>query len=329
MIAGLASNRILSLDLGRGAVRVLASDIVSDGIVAFDPPTLRLFAIHRAPDASRALIALDVRSGQRLWVAPASAFPGLLMARVLRSSFDGSAVVACPVSVDSSIGVLVLDAATGARRNFVADVTCSGAVSALPDGRFLLAGRRTPGSTLSDSLFLLDADRGAIVDAFRMSPGLQQVGSLSPLGDGSRVLVGGDATLLRYNLVFRSIEVAIQRRSPGELTVSGPAESVLLSDPGTGFDFPSSGLIREYDASLRSVRELDLRAFGTNGVPPTMGAARVTPDGAFVVLGAGTPPRGPLYGVQPARVLVLDTRTGRLVRAIDLGDWGTPLAFPY
>lgn len=116
----------------------------------------------------------------------------------------------------------------------------------------------------------------------------------------------------------------------GGIAFSLDGRTIYVTDGGDLFDTPGSGQIAVFDADLNPQPPIDLRtSAAVNGHPPSMHGAAGSSDGRMLYVAAGTPSRGPLYGSQPARLLVIDCSTRRLLRAIPLNDWAPAGIYVY
>jgi DNA-binding beta-propeller fold protein YncE len=152
-----------------------------------------------------------------------------------------------------------------------------------------------------------------------------------PARDGRTVYLTSVDSMYRFDLVAK--EVLARTSLPGlsgGITISPDGRTIYATDGGDSFNSPGSGKIAVFDADLNPQPPIDLgTSAAVNGQPPSMQGAAVSSDGRMLYVAAGTPSRGPLYGPQPARLLVVDCSTRRLLRAIPLNDWAPAGVYVY
>jgi hypothetical protein len=148
-----------------------------------------------------------------------------------------------------------------------------------------------------------------------------------PSPQGRTVYLVGRDSIYRYDLAERRLLASVSRPSRGVLSVAPDGQSLFLADAGDGFDFPGSGRVYVFTGDLASSEPISLLAASIDGVPPSGGASAVGRDNRTVYVLSGTASRGPLFGPQPSRLLVLDAAKRELVKTVALDDWGVWTVF--
>lgn len=333
ILDGLDSNRLLMVDVASGASRDLAPGLLADAIITASRSKARAYLRFRRPNGgARGLLAVNGSSGQVLWSKEATTYS--FVESIALSPDEGSLIV-CRATVGGVEGLGILDEATGNLTQFVANAPCRhvlviAASARHPAGALVLLGRRDLAVQRSDSLFIMDLSTNAVTDSLRVPDTGRLVGWVgTPAGDA--LIFGTDLNLWKYDFNMKAM-VAQARRPPlalGAITYSPTKNRLLLSESGVSFDVAGSGQVYEYDLSLRETRRVSLVGAVPEGTPAILGSVLESQDGRYLVLGTGTARRGPLFGVQPARVLILNASTYKLVKRLDLNDWGTPWAWPW
>jgi hypothetical protein len=175
---------------------------------------------------------------------------------------------------------------------------------------YLLAG--TP-LTIRDSIgFLSSADSlaGGVVDMT-----VDRTGKYAYFTTYSR-------KLYKYDLSGRKYAASVNVPAYGPLALSPDGSSIYVIDATQSRDLPASGFMYVADASLSVAQTIDLNVAAREGLPPQLNSVVVGTDGAFVYVGAGTPSRGPVYGVQHGSVIAVDTRTRTVKQILSLSTWG-------
>ena len=114
----------------------------------------------------------------------------------------------------------------------------------------------------------------------------------------------------------------VELPSRGLISLSPDGTTLYVPDSGYGFDWPGSGLLFVYDADLNPEEPIDLSEAAFDGIAPTTGGVGVSLGSDLVYVAAGTVSRGPLYGPQPAKLLIVDAVARRLIETVDLNGWG-------
>ena len=161
-----------------------------------------------------------------------------------------------------------------------------------------------------------------------------QIWDLNMLGDGRTILVGGAGWLVTYDTDLRQPVRSVARPVSGVARVSPDQSTVVLTDSGVWPDFPGSGLLHLFDAQLSPIGTVDVST-PLGGLPntPTATVTRIVAfadDGRTAYVASGTPPIGPLYTTQPARIIAVDLPTRTVIRVYELGghELGWPLLSP-
>lgn len=128
--------------------------------------------------------------------------------------------------------------------------------------------------------------------------------------------------LYKYDLSLRHTVATVSSPRTGPLALSPAGDRLYLADDEGGFDVPRSGMMYVYGGDLGQLGSIDLRSASVSGVPPVVNTLAISRDGSAVYVGAGTPPRGPLFGVQPGQLLVIDAHAEKIAHIIPLGGWG-------
>jgi hypothetical protein len=108
------------------------------------------------------------------------------------------------------------------------------------------------------------------------------------------------------------------------LHVSRNGARIYLTDPGNFFDHPGPGVIYAWTSELQPLPPVDLGETGIPGssTPPVASGIATSAAGDTLFIATGTTSIGPLYGRQPAYLLMLDSDSHQLLRRIDLNGWG-------
>jgi len=188
---------------------------------------------------------------------------------------------------------------------------------------FVRTGRQ-PGGLLATSLVLLDVGSLATIDSIALPP---------PFDDPIQVVAGPDPDLLfrnwsrifAYSRVERRVVASVSRSAIGDLAIAPDGQLLAAGDMGTWPGSLGTGKIYFYSSALARLGAVDLTSSTPAGVPILTVRLAFSLDSRRLFAGAGT---GPYFGSQPSQVLVIDTNTLELVRAIPLGGVGAPIPFP-
>jgi len=302
--------------------------------VSPDGRTIYVFDPGSGPSQPAEVVAVDMGTFRVRWREP---WP-------IRSSDDerplgprlaGTEVLLQNASWRGNQGVIALDDSSRQVRAFwgPAAVPLRG-LTRLPSrlrgvpGDVVVGGAR-PGrsGTFTGCLYILDGATLSVRDSIVVVPA-----SSNPFGgidevlaspDGRRVYVAAGRTLVSYDLVERRAvaSTGLPTVGTGRLAIAPDGRSLYYTDAGDGRNFPGSGFVHVFDAELKPRPPIDLRSVGPGGRPIQTNHAAVSSDGKLLYVAAGSASRGPLYGVQYGRVLVIDAATGALIKEIATGDW--------
>jgi hypothetical protein len=145
---------------------------------------------------------------------------------------------------------------------------------------------------------------------------------------GDLLFTGNSTNIYAYSRQQRRVLGSTERPAVGEMALSPSGQIVVLSDAGTFPDDPGSGRLFVFHRSLQLVRVIDLTTFSLTGFPLVTSHLSFSPDGRWLFVASGTASVGPVYGAQPAQVLVIEATTFQVIRAIPLYDWGFVRLFP-
>lgn len=144
--------------------------------------------------------------------------------------------------------------------------------------------------------------------------------------DGHTLYIAGSERLAQFDLVNRRVTASVARASLGALTLAGNGQLLILTDAGRWPESPGSGLLHLYGSNLEPLGTIDVSSpLGGHPYSPTAtvtGLAVASLDGRTVYAPTGTFLRGPLYPIQPARILAVDVAEKKIRRVIELGGYG-------
>jgi hypothetical protein len=307
--------------------------------LALDSSSLYVTAVG---DAGRELIRLDTRSFRVVSRNAMSEIEGgsnigqltIHGGRALAVFPSGAKLAVARAYRDGVGGIVVLDANSWDPIDFIHPLYVQAlGVEPLPpgpefpQGALLVIGARQENVQPSmDWLFVIDPLTHGFVDSAAIAPpandSRRTLRQVLPAPDGRNVYVLGRSLIYRYDLVRREITATVERPSRGQLSISPNGSTLYVSDPGGRFGLPGSGLLFVYNANLEPGVPIDLSEAALNGTPPVTGAAAVGSTNRYVYVVAGTASRGPGYGSQPGRLLIVDATISQLVGIVDLNGWG-------
>ena len=199
----------------------------------------------------------------------------------------------------------------------------------------VIASRDQNAGRSGAKVYLLDPNSLNVTDSIDSSDLGQQgeIWSVDALADGRTILVGGAGWLVTYDTDLRQSVRSVARPAWGRVHLSPDRSTVVLTDGG-GFEAPGSGLLHLFDAQLSPIGTVDVST-PLGGLPntPTATVTRIVAfadDGRTAYVASGTPPIGPLYTTQPARIIAVDLPTRTVIRVYELGghELGWPLLSP-
>lgn len=190
-----------------------------------------------------------------------------------------------------------------------------------------------PDLRMSFVVLLLNPSNLLTIDSISPSPPFEDPGQIVPMPTGSIVIVSNYTQLYAYSISTREVVTSIPRPVPyGYFAISPNGRRIVMTDVGVWPDDPGSGALFpfDFDDSFSALPPIDLAPAATDGGRTRVRTGDITfsRDGRWIFAAAGTVAIGPLYGPQPAQVLVINADSLQLVRAIPLGGFGTPLLFP-
>lgn len=244
---------------------------------------------------------------------------------------DGSRLFAASASRGDQRGIAVLDSRTRDVLGFLAplDVVPSG-LSIGPrraprqNGVIMALARRDRFSASSnDWLFFIDDATLQIFDSISVSstagglPLRLQQAVVAPDGEAIYILASG--YLLGISTVSLEVFASRSVTARGHLALSNDGSRLYLADRGGKLDLPGSGKVMIYDNLLQGVDSIDLRTSAEEA--PVARYAAIDTGNSILYVTSGTPSRGPLYGPQPAKLLIVDVFLRKVRSAVSLGDW--------
>ena len=306
----------------------------SRGAISPDRSTLYLFA--ELDLANREIIAIDTRTLEISWRVDIAQLEQQALADSLPVSIGGNLMTTTPdgtrlllnASMQDGEGFVVVDPNSREVTGFdplvhVIDLAAVAPSSELPNGAVLVTGVRQLGPLVYTGLFyVLDGASLAVRDSVTVTAatddptgGMQQV-LASP--DGQYAYVVGFQQF-RYDLLSHRVTDSVATPSHGWLSISPDGSTLYRSDFGS-FDLPGSGDVFVYGANLTPRTPIDVSSIAPSptaeGQPVLTGNAVPSSDGKLLYVAAGTPRIGGIGFYEPARLLELDTKTSRLVRAV-------------
>jgi hypothetical protein len=301
-----------------------------------------LHAIFLTEHGTREMVTLDASSGSEIWRIVVPDFDGFYvdaMAALLPAPREGYFLVNL-LSRDGKHGRLVL------WNPLTHDVTAEVEFSAMrftaaylagdelhTSGRFVIAGSSTPyGERFSaPQVVVLDATTLEVISLTTVGPVIEGNGggvfdlALGP--DGDSVFLATAGGLLRYSVATGEVLRRVPLPAIGRITLSRDGSRLFLADQGRSRLEPGSGKIFVFDQMLQPLPPIDLSAAHVNGIPPILQWV-VESEAGLLFVATGTASRGPTYGIQSARVLVVEPGSGRVQRTIALNGY-LPQIFVY
>jgi hypothetical protein len=186
---------------------------------------------------------------------------------------------------------------------------------------------------MSFVVLLLNASNLVTIDSIAPPPPFDDPGQMVLTPTGGIVIVSNYTQLYAYSISTREVLTSTPRPVPyGYFAISPNGRRIVMTDVGVWPDDPGSGALFpfDFDGSFSPLPPIDLAPAAADGGPTRVrtGDIAFSRDGRWIFAAAGTVAVGPLYGPQPAQVLVIDANSLQLVRAMPLGGFGTPILFP-
>jgi DNA-binding beta-propeller fold protein YncE len=257
----------------------------------------------------------------------------------LALSPDGARLLLADAVREPETGIAVIDVASQTPVSFLGPLSVSpdGLASTQPtaaasQGRIFVIGTRTPGVfPRADSLYILDAETLGITHvasiAVPAADGSANLFAMQPAPSGERVYLLGTGRLYAYDVTAHQVVADAPVPHYGSIAVAPDEQTVYLTDPGDGREFPGGGLVLAFSPALEPRQPVDLRSQAVDGIPPITQGIAVSPSGRHLYVASGTASRGPLFGPQPRRLFVVELPSGALVRTVTLGDYGAGPVF--
>lgn len=180
------------------------------------------------------------------------------------------------------------------------------------------------GASQSLNIYRLQAPSLDVLDSSVLVPATS---SLGPFGDmafvssNSHLLVHLGGVVLQVAAetlaITGTLAVAIQA---GHLAVSPFGDRVVLVDPGDYRIVPGSGIVVEFDSSLRQVVHHRLPPM-PDGSSRSAQHATYSVDGSRILLTTGTPRVGPLFVGQTGDVYQIERQSGLVSLAVPIGEY--------
>lgn len=176
---------------------------------------------------------------------------------------------------------------------------------------------------------------GAIDWVFQIDPGtLAGTDSVAAAGvvdiagspDNRHIYLRTESQIRRFDTQSWTVTAVVESPTANvraKLHVSRSGTTLYLTDPGNLFELPPANAIHRWTSDLTPLPPLELDEFRSPGDdnPPRISDLETSAAGDTLFLVVGTGSRGPLYGPQPARLLVLDESLHALLHEIDLEGW--------
>lgn len=339
LVGGGESTSVAVLSVESGAVFARPGPVPTfKDAYALSSSNNRLYLTARDNSSPAALLAIDTHS---LTIALHELLSAMSARNTTGAALTLSGSYALAVSPDGT--QLVMDALSGGSQGLafidVATLTPTAFLGPLyvspgcivpwssqgGAARYLVVGARTPyfQAPRADYLYVIGGQPLAVLDSFQLTPPRTD-GSLGllqaiPSIDDSTVFVVTSDSLVRFETTSRRAQASAPRPSSGWLVLSPDESQLYLTDPGSAFDSPGSGLVYVFGSSLNKLTSIDLKS-PSNGVPVSNYAA-FTKDSRFLLVSSGTSSRGPLFGSQPGRLFVIDRATNQVANVVSTGDW--------
>ncbi len=338
-----------------GFTRRISRRIALDGAVeelVAAPEGRTIYAGIVGAGFRRSLAAVDVRTATSLWSLPLSENGqpsvidgiGLLTGEVLAVSPDGRRLYMARAVRSGVGGIAVLDLTSKRPVLFdgpwsvaaggIVPLAINTTVPLLRDGALAVVASRQNsaggGPRRGEKVYLLAPGTLAVLDSIAPDvlggSATQEIWQVVASPDGRRLYVAGSERIVQFDLATRRVEASVARPSLGAISVAADGSTVVVTDAGRFPDTPGSGLLFTYGS--------DLVPRGTIDVSSPLGAVPRSPSaiatgialsqrsGHLMYVRAGTPSIGPLYPVQPARLLLVDPVERRVTQTLETGGNG-------
>jgi hypothetical protein len=306
------------------------------------PDSSTVFVVAFDESTTRELIAVDTRKLLVKWREKLSnaidprheRFAGMAVYGDLAFSVspDGRRIFLASATRDGVTGVGVLDAESRNALGMIGPLRVQpGGISRIPPspmmpaGATLMIGRRSSAPSERDWLFIINPATLDVIDSAAVAPPSGDAGPtlFQVVGhrDGRHAYLVSRTVVYRYDLLLRVVDATAPRQSNGYLVLSTDGTQLYMTDPGDRFNTPGTGHLYVYDADLGVKPPLDLRSMGVAGEVPVIASAAVGANSDTIYVATGTASRGPTFGTQPLRLLVVHRNDGRLLTSIRLDDW--------
>lgn len=133
-------------------------------------------------------------------------------------------------------------------------------------------------------------------------------------------VIAADSELRSYDRTTNTSIVLGYVSTFARLSFDPTTNEVLVFDPGDGRDAAGPPTVRRIRPSGQELAPIDVHGALPDGVDPIVRNVGRVPSGPLLLL-SGTSSVGPLYPLQPSRVLVLSDGA-TVTRQIPLGQWG-------
>jgi hypothetical protein len=196
-----------------------------------------------------------------------------------------------------------------------------------PSPTLAVVGARSDSSAATTSVYTLDGATLEVRDSVTAETFGRSgdVWSATSIDEGGSLIVGGGGWLGTFDVGAGTVAGQIPVSATGRLHPSPDGDLLLLTDVGTGFDLPGSGLVHVLGEALDARGTIDVSS-PVGGAPGTATStvtrsAAFSPDGAIAYVLGGTRERGPVYPVQPTRVFVIDVASRQVTDVLHLGGF--------
>ncbi|MGQ0767356.1 MAG: hypothetical protein ACT4OZ_17035 [Gemmatimonadota bacterium] len=199
--------------------------------------------------------------------------------------------------------------------------------STFPRGSLVVCGtRRVSVRPRSDALFIIGPDL-RVLDSIPLPPTGFEPYEVAVTPDERFAFVKAPPFVFKVDLTTRQVVGQVTNDTFGSMVLSPAGDLLVVTDAGIALDFPGSGTISLFSASLAARGTIDLKPLYHGGQSPTTWDVAITPDGTEGIVVAGTPPITLGQGVRQASLLVVDLVRQRVVSHITLNEYGTGSIF--